>query len=53
MELALRNKLPKQDGFLRVLSVGCGCGMIALGVFDYILFDLNKAIDVVLPSYYM
>jgi len=53
MELALRNKLPKQDGFLRVLSVGCGGGMIALGVIDYIFFDVNKAIDVVLPSYYM
>lgn len=44
--------IPKQDAFLRVLSVICGCGMFVLAVFNFIDYKVEDPIDVFLPIYY-
>ncbi|CAG9332785.1 unnamed protein product [Blepharisma stoltei] len=48
----IKKSLPKQDVFLRVLSLICGIGMFILSIFDFADYKVDEPIDVFLPLYY-
>ena len=52
-EFLLQRKFPKQDAIIRILGLLFGCGMIILGVFNFISYKVVQPIDVVLAVYYL
>ena len=42
-----------QDFMLKILSVICGLALLGLAIYTFAFFEVNDAIDIVLPFYYM
>jgi hypothetical protein len=48
----IQKSLPKQDLVIRILGGLCGTGMLILCVLNFISYQVDAPIDVVLPIYY-
>jgi hypothetical protein len=54
MEAELAKKaLPKPDLVVRIMCMLCGIGMIVLSILNFMNYEVNSPIDVVLPLYYL